>query len=143
MSDEEWEQFLRESEEGVQDAPKEPSARARMVTRRLREEPGPPEWRSHRPAAPRRRRIWPVLGVLAAVALVVVALDPGRVTGWFGAAARTPRRSPRSPRAPAGPPPAAAGTPTLDASRSEVARRTLGATAPPGSGCRRPGPPAG
>ncbi|MFI6876454.1 hypothetical protein ACIBL6_23790 [Streptomyces sp. NPDC050400] len=115
MSDEEWERFLRESAEGVRDAPKEPSARARMVTRRLREEQGPPEgWRSHRPAAPRRRRIWPVLGVLAAVALVVVALDPGRVTGWFGGGGEDAAPLAAESARPTGPPPEAAGRPTLD-----------------------------
>ncbi|MEU6843505.1 hypothetical protein ABZ930_16685 [Streptomyces sp. NPDC046716] len=84
VSDEEWERFQRESAEGVPDAPKEPSARARMVTRRLREEPGPPAgWREHRP--PRRRKHWYVIGLLAALALVVVAVvRPGPVSGWFG-----------------------------------------------------------
>ncbi|MFF0782757.1 hypothetical protein [Streptomyces sp. NPDC003720] len=39
LSDEQWETFLRESAEGGgAGAPKEPSARARMVTRRLREQ---------------------------------------------------------------------------------------------------------
>ncbi|WP_428951521.1 hypothetical protein [Streptomyces sp. cg35] len=84
VSDEEWERFLRESEEGVPDAPKEPSARARMVTRRLQEQSGQPEgWRTHRPPRARKRG-WYVVGLLAALALVFVALDPGRVTGWFG-----------------------------------------------------------
>ncbi|MFI7383827.1 hypothetical protein [Streptomyces sp. NPDC049813] len=84
VSDEEWERFLRESEEGVPDAPREPSARARIVTRRLREEAGPPQgWRTPPPAPPRRRLRY-VAGLLAAAALVFVALDPGRVTGWFG-----------------------------------------------------------
>lgn len=50
LSDEDWERFLQESEDGVRDAPKEPSARARMVTRRLQEEDARPEpWRSHQP----------------------------------------------------------------------------------------------
>ncbi|NUP44678.1 MAG: hypothetical protein HOY76_48545, partial [Streptomyces sp.] len=38
-SDEEWERFLRESVAGAADAPKEPSARAREVAKRLRAEP--------------------------------------------------------------------------------------------------------
>ncbi|MER6073929.1 hypothetical protein ABT187_34870 [Streptomyces sp. NPDC001817] len=39
IPDEQWEAFLREAaEDGGRDAPKEPSARARMVTRRLREQ---------------------------------------------------------------------------------------------------------
>ncbi|MFP3991847.1 hypothetical protein U9R90_31110 [Streptomyces sp. E11-3] len=85
ISDEEWERFLREAEAGTQGAPKEPSARARMVTRRLREETGPPEpWRAH--PSPRRRRgkAWYVVGLLVAIGLLLVALDPGRVAGWFG-----------------------------------------------------------
>ncbi len=85
IPDEEWERFLRDAEAGTRGAPEEPSARARMVARRLREESGPPEpWRGHRPAPRRRGKGWYVVGLLAAVALVVVALDPGRVSGWFG-----------------------------------------------------------
>ncbi|MFD9098269.1 hypothetical protein [Streptomyces collinus] len=39
LSDEQWETFLRDAAEGgATGAPKEPSARARMVTRRLRDE---------------------------------------------------------------------------------------------------------
>ncbi|MFC9426971.1 hypothetical protein [Streptomyces sp. NPDC056987] len=86
IPDEEWERFLREAEAGSQGAPEEPSARARMVARRLQEEPGRPEgWRTYGPAPRRRgRKVWYVVGLLAAVALLLVALDPGRVTGWFG-----------------------------------------------------------
>ncbi|MER7660973.1 MULTISPECIES: hypothetical protein [unclassified Streptomyces] len=88
ISDEEWERFLRESEAGTHDAPEEPSARARMVTRRLRDEPGPPEgWRTHRPPARRLRgNGWYAVGLLVAIGLFVVALNPGWVTGWFGGA---------------------------------------------------------
>ncbi|MFD2689210.1 hypothetical protein ACFS5L_30910 [Streptomyces phyllanthi] len=85
IPDEEWERFLREAEAGVQDAPEEPSARARMVARRLREEPGPPRgWRTHEPPRRKRGKGWYVVGLLLAVGLLVVALDPGRVVGWFG-----------------------------------------------------------
>lgn len=85
IPDEEWERFLREAGAGIKDAPKEPSARARMVARRLREQPGPPEpWRSHSPARRRRGKGWYAIGLLVAVALLLAALDPGRVTGWFG-----------------------------------------------------------
>ncbi|MEV6685609.1 hypothetical protein AB0N28_09735 [Streptomyces sp. NPDC051130] len=38
VSDEEWARFVREAESGAGQAPKEPSARARMVTERLRRE---------------------------------------------------------------------------------------------------------
>ncbi|THA57417.1 hypothetical protein E6P78_31230 [Streptomyces sp. A0958] len=84
IPDEEWERFLREAEAGTSDAPQEPSARARMVAQRLREETGPPQGRrTHQP--PRRGgKGWYVVGLLVVVALFVVALDPGRVTGWFG-----------------------------------------------------------
>ncbi|MGW7412970.1 hypothetical protein [Streptomyces sp. NPDC054863] len=85
VSDEEWERFLRDSVNGVPDAPKEPSARARVVTRRLREQPADPAaWRAHSPARPRRIRAWHVVGLLAALALLVVALVPGTLAGWFG-----------------------------------------------------------
>ncbi|WP_326793890.1 hypothetical protein OHA79_46485 (plasmid) [Streptomyces sp. NBC_00841] len=85
IPDEEWERFLREAQAGTQSAPEEPSARARMVGRRLREETGPPEgWRTHQPPRRRRGKAWYVVGLLLAVGLLVVALDPGRVVGWFG-----------------------------------------------------------
>ncbi|MFI5803639.1 hypothetical protein [Streptomyces sp. NPDC051561] len=86
ISDEEWDRFLREAGTGSGDAPKEPSARARMVTRRLREEPAEPEgWRVHRPKRRRRLTGWYAVGLVAAVAVLVVALvGPGRVGGWFG-----------------------------------------------------------
>ncbi|MFD8260900.1 hypothetical protein ACFV19_18645 [Streptomyces griseoluteus] len=80
-SDEEWELFLRESVAGTADAPKEPSARAREVARRLRAEPGrgPDGWRSPPPERPRRRVGRYVVGLLAVSALLFVALAPGRV----------------------------------------------------------------
>ncbi|MGW0854041.1 hypothetical protein [Streptomyces sp. NPDC002690] len=84
IPDEEWERFLRDSEAGVRDAPKEPSARARMVTRRLAEAPEPPAaWRSFQPAPKRRRTGWYVVGTLLVVALLVVAVAPNRVAGWL------------------------------------------------------------
>ncbi|GGO47886.1 hypothetical protein ABT039_15190 [Streptomyces lasiicapitis] len=86
IPDEEWERFLRESEAGTQGAPEEPSARARMVARRLRDEPAEPQgWRAHQPVRERRgRRLWYAVGLLVAAGLLVVALAPGRVAGWFG-----------------------------------------------------------
>ncbi|MFD3513975.1 hypothetical protein [Streptomyces sp. NPDC058657] len=85
-SDEKWEQFLRDSVNGVPDAPKEPSARARQVTRRLREEPGQAvPWRAYSPAAPRRRlRAWHVVVLVASLALLGAALWPGALAGRFG-----------------------------------------------------------
>lgn len=85
IPDEEWERFLREAEAGTQGAPEEPSARARMVARRLREEPGPPDgWRTHQPPRRRRSKGWYAVGLLVAAGLLLVALTPGRVAGWFG-----------------------------------------------------------
>ncbi|WP_189552694.1 hypothetical protein [Streptomyces lavendofoliae] len=85
MPDEEWERFLRESVTGAAGAPVEPSARAREVERRLREHTGQPESpRTYSPARPRRRTGWYVTGLVAALALLVVALFPQQVVGWFG-----------------------------------------------------------
>ncbi|MFE7330822.1 hypothetical protein ACFU8W_38965 [Streptomyces sp. NPDC057565] len=85
IPDEEWERFLREAEAGTQGAPEEPSARARMVARQLREEAGRPEpWRSQPPARRQGGKGWYAVGLLVVAALLVVALDPGRVAGWFG-----------------------------------------------------------
>ncbi|MEU1087332.1 hypothetical protein ACFYPN_25790 [Streptomyces sp. NPDC005576] len=84
IPDEEWERFLQESEAGVRNAPKEPSARARMVTRRLTEAPERPDaWRAYQPAPRRRRTVWYAVGTLLVVALVVAAVAPNRVAGWF------------------------------------------------------------
>lgn len=87
-SDEEWERFLRESVAGAADAPKEPSARARDVAQRLRAEPdrGLEGWRSYTPARPKRRMGWYVVGLLASLVLLVVALVPGRVVDLFAGA---------------------------------------------------------
>ncbi|MFJ7197134.1 MULTISPECIES: hypothetical protein [unclassified Streptomyces] len=85
MSDEEWERFLRESVTGAAGAPVEPSARAREVERRLREGSGQPEGRrTYSPARPRRRTGRYVTGLVAVLALLVVALFPQQVVGWFG-----------------------------------------------------------
>ncbi|GHC67109.1 hypothetical protein [Streptomyces cinnamoneus] len=105
-SDEEWERFLRESVAGVADAPKEPSARARDVAKRLRAEPdrGPEGWRSYTPAQPKRRTGWYVVGLLASLVLLVVALAPGRIVDLF-AGADAPTQAP---------PAEAAQRPTMD-----------------------------
>ncbi|MFE7773493.1 hypothetical protein ACFU5O_06280 [Streptomyces sp. NPDC057445] len=85
IPDEEWERFLREAEAGTHDAPEEPSAQARMVARRLRDESNRPEgWRTHQPALRSRGKGRYVVGLLIALGLLVVAVDPGRVVGWFG-----------------------------------------------------------
>ncbi|MCS0639164.1 hypothetical protein NX801_26685 [Streptomyces sp. LP05-1] len=116
MSDEEWERFLRESVTGVADAPREPSARARGVAARLREQPAAPAgWRTYAPARPRRRTGWYVAGLLVTVVLLVMALVPERVVALFGG--ERPGAQPmaaetgRPERAPAAEP---AARPTLD-----------------------------
>lgn len=91
-SDEEWAEFLRESVTGAADAPKEPSARARDVTNRLGAEPGggPAGWRSYAPARRKRRTGWYVVGLLASLVLLVVALAPGKVVDLFADADSQP-----------------------------------------------------
>ncbi|MER7000972.1 hypothetical protein [Streptomyces sp. NPDC000410] len=115
MPDEEWERFLRESADGVPDAPKEPSARARDVARRLSQEPVRAEaWRAYSPVRPRRKKAWAVAGLLAALALLVVALDPGRVVGWSDGGGETGGPLAAESTRPDQPPAAEAGRPTLD-----------------------------
>ncbi|MGW7362266.1 hypothetical protein ACWGI8_02310 [Streptomyces sp. NPDC054841] len=97
VSDEEWAQFVgRAEKDGGAGAPKEPSARARMVTERLRAEderrrregkPAEPEgwrtgpaWQEMNGGAKKRRRLALVLGTLATVALAVVAIRPELAT---------------------------------------------------------------
>ncbi|MEU6227230.1 hypothetical protein [Streptomyces sp. NPDC047042] len=116
-SDEEWERFLRESVEGTADAPKEPSARAREVAKRLRAEPdrAPDGWRSHTPAPPKRRTGWYVLGLLAAVLLLVVALAPGRILDLFaGDDPAAPTQAAETTRPTQAPPTVAPQRPTVD-----------------------------
>ncbi|WP_432056862.1 hypothetical protein [Streptomyces sp. bgisy022] len=120
IPDEEWERFLREAETGSGSAPKEPSARARMVARRLREEPAPPPWRSYQAPPPRRRTrtAWYVGGLVLAIALLVVALAPGRMAEWFGVGGGSGDGTPLAAESqrPDGPPPTepASRRPTLD-----------------------------
>lgn len=91
IPDEEWERFLRDAEAETSGAPEEPSARARTVARRLAEKPGPPVgWRTHQPPPRSKGKAWYVVGFVVVVALLVVSLDPGRVTGWFGWAGGDP-----------------------------------------------------
>ncbi|WP_399887535.1 hypothetical protein ACGH7X_23215 [Streptomyces sp. BBFR51] len=100
LSDEQLESFLREAAEGGgASAPKEPSARARMVARRLREQEEPTPWRAPQRATkgagrPRRRRIGTVVGVLVLAAVAVVAVRPSlvldRLPGGDGASETTP-----------------------------------------------------
>ncbi|WP_217208992.1 hypothetical protein [Streptomyces sp. AC550_RSS872] len=108
IPDEAWEKFVQDAEKASASAPKEPSARARMVTERLRQQEArgelPPGWRTG-PAwqemngrAARRRRLWAVLGVSLAVAVAVVALRPSLIPGDpFGTTASPPNGVAASP----------------------------------------------
>ncbi|MGV9645360.1 hypothetical protein [Streptomyces sp. NPDC003514] len=131
FSDEELQKFLQDAGRDRSSAPKEPSARARMVTERLRRQDArgelPPGWRTG-PAwqemngtATRRRRLWAILGVPLAVAVAVVAVRPSLIPGDpFGTAASpvretaTPSPLPAETAAPTAPPASAdPDTPTL------------------------------
>lgn len=113
ISDEEWARFMAQAAQGAGDAPKEPSARARMVTERLRATQGqePPGWRTGPAPRVRRRpgRLGAVLAVLGIAGLALIAVRPelviDRITGKTAAreeaakAARSRRRpSARAPR---------------------------------------------
>ncbi|MFJ4894258.1 hypothetical protein ACIP5U_30370 [Streptomyces sp. NPDC088788] len=145
VPDDVWERFARDSERDIRSsAPKEPSARARLVTERLRQEdaraaersrrtfrrtpprPAQPEgwrtgpaWREMDGRAARRRRLWAILGIPLAVAVAVVAMKPSLLPGDpFGTSPDTPVDTlplPAETTAPTAPPSAdASGTPTLD-----------------------------
>jgi hypothetical protein len=87
IPDDVWEQFLKDHGP----APKEPSARARMVSERLRQQDArgeaPEGWRTGPPGrngngrAGRRRKVWAVLGVTVAAAVAVVAMKPSLLPG--------------------------------------------------------------
>ncbi|MER5961558.1 hypothetical protein [Streptomyces sp. NPDC002057] len=113
MPDDVWEQFLRDSVDGVPDAPKEPSARARTVAGRLGDQPaGEQGWRTYTPPQPRRRKGRYVVGLIAAVALLVAAFDPWDMIGSSGA--EGPPLAQESGRPTQAPPVEPAGRPTLD-----------------------------
>ncbi|WP_369042083.1 hypothetical protein [Streptomyces sp. Midd1] len=145
VPDDVWERFARDSERDIRSsAPKEPSARARLVTERLRQEdareaersrrtfrrnpprPAQPEgwrtgpaWREMDGRAARRRRLWAILGIPLVVAVAVVAMKPSLLPGDpFGTSPDAPVDAlplPAETTAPTAPPSAdASGTPTLD-----------------------------
>ncbi|MFD7686305.1 hypothetical protein [Streptomyces sp. NPDC059781] len=170
LPDDVWEKFVQDSERDIRaSAPKEPSARARMVTERLRAmdeaqaravgggrrrtgrkrkaaQPAPPEgWRTSRPLQAlerrpsRRRRVWSAVGVVVAVALAVVAVNPSAALSWLpgglgedeaGAADATPL-SPETGRPSTAPPDVAADVPTREKpfAGSPAARWEAGADA--------------
>ncbi|MER6122351.1 hypothetical protein ABT173_06590 [Streptomyces sp. NPDC001795] len=123
LPDDVWERFARDTERDIRaSAPKEPSARARMVTERLRQQDAqgvsPEGWRAPPAAARRtRRRVWTVLGLLLVLAVGVVAMKPSLIPGdpfgtrSGGKASPLPVETAR----PTAPPSAAdPDTPTLD-----------------------------
>ncbi|MET7567874.1 hypothetical protein ABZT04_05145 [Streptomyces sp. NPDC005492] len=88
IPDDVWEQFARDTERDIRaSAPKEPSARARQVTERLKNSEQPegwrtgPAWQQMNGRARRRRRVWAVLGVPLATAVAVVAMKPSLLPG--------------------------------------------------------------
>ncbi|MZG15089.1 hypothetical protein GTY44_16605 [Streptomyces sp. SID5914] len=117
ISDEELESFLREAADGGgASAPKEPSARARMVAARLRDQEEPTPWRAPQgnpkgDGRGRRRLVGTVVGVVVLAALAVVAVRPSlvldRLPGGDDASA-TPTLAAESAR-PTGAPGEAAG----------------------------------
>ncbi|WP_408055623.1 SRPBCC family protein, partial [Streptomyces apricus] len=93
LPDEVWEQFVRDSERDIRTsgAPKEPSARARMVTERLRQQEArgelPQGWRAMPDGQraggrrDRRRKVWTAVAVVLAAAVAVVAMKPSLLPG--------------------------------------------------------------
>ncbi|MEV4447613.1 hypothetical protein [Streptomyces mirabilis] len=137
VPDDVWERFARDTERDIRSsAPKEPSARARMVTERLRQKDAKgaqpegwrtgPAWREMDGRAARRRRLWAILGVPVAIAVALVAVKPSLLPGDpFGtssdASSGTPSGGasaaalPAETASPTGAPSSAApDTPTLD-----------------------------
>jgi hypothetical protein len=127
IPDDVWDKFARDTERDIRaSAQKEPSARARQVTERLKKGEQPegwrtgPAWQEMNGRAQRRRRLWAVLGVPLAIAVAVVAMKPSLLPGDpFGTKAESdPAAS--SPLPPETAAPAAAPsavdpqTPTLD-----------------------------
>ncbi|MFE1323380.1 hypothetical protein [Streptomyces sp. NPDC058741] len=125
LPDDVWEQFTRDTERDIRtSAPKEPSARARMVTERLRAQDArgevPPGWRT--PSVRRekgRRTLWTAVGVVVAVAVALVALKPSLLPGDPFGTGESEAAEVRPLPAESAPPTAAPGasdpeTPTLD-----------------------------
>ncbi|MFF9983569.1 hypothetical protein [Streptomyces erythrochromogenes] len=115
ISDEEWARFMEQAAQGAGDAPKEPSARARMVTERLRATQGqePPGWRIGPAPRVRRRpgRLGAVLAVLGIAGLALIAVRPelviDRITGKAAAREEAAKAGPLAPETarPSAPPP--------------------------------------
>ncbi|MEV5985851.1 hypothetical protein AB0L85_12615 [Streptomyces sp. NPDC052051] len=127
MPDDIWEKFAGDSERDIRSsAPKEPSARARTVTGRLREQEARgelpagwrtgPAWQQMNGRSAWRRRRWALLGVPVALAVAVVALKPSLLPGdLFGSGDREAAAAPlpEETAAPTAPPTSDPGVPTL------------------------------
>ncbi|MFE2551318.1 hypothetical protein ACFXGI_22625 [Streptomyces sp. NPDC059355] len=92
LSDEEWARFMEQAQAGAGEAPQEPSARARMVTERLRagsaEPPGwrtGPAWQEMQGRGRGKRRLKAAAAVVFIAALALIAVRPelviDKVTG--------------------------------------------------------------
>ncbi|MEU9142704.1 hypothetical protein [Streptomyces sp. NPDC048349] len=123
-SDEQWARFQEEAAAGRAPAPREPSARARMVTGRLRAAQGqePPGWRTGPAWQERRRprRLKAVLAIALIAGLTVVAVRPelviDRLTGRAEDRQEAAKAAPlpaESVRPTAPPPPSSPDQPTL------------------------------
>ncbi|GHH13485.1 hypothetical protein [Streptomyces lanatus] len=130
ISDEDWEKFIQDAERDRDSAPKEPSARARMVTERLRQQEARgelpegwrtgPAWQEMNGRAARRRRWWAIVGVPLAVAVAVVAIRPSLIPGDpFGTGDSSPQGVAASPL------PAETAAPTAAPSAADPAVPTL------------------
>ncbi|MFE0578854.1 hypothetical protein [Streptomyces sp. NPDC058874] len=115
VSDEEWARFMEQAAQGAGDAPREPSARARMVTERLRSTQGqePPGWRTGPTPRERRRpgRLGAAFAVAAIAGLALIAVRPelviDRITGKEQAREDAAKAGPLAPETarPSAPPP--------------------------------------
>ncbi|MEV7524697.1 hypothetical protein [Streptomyces sp. NPDC091371] len=119
-SDEEWARFMEQAAAGDGNAPKEPSARARMVTERLRHQQDPPPgwrtgptWQEREGRGRRKRRLKAVLAVVVIAGIALIAVRPelviDRVTGKTQAREDAKNAGPPAPETarPTAPPPSA------------------------------------
>ncbi|MER5197227.1 hypothetical protein ACWD3J_27025 [Streptomyces sp. NPDC002755] len=140
ISDAEWAKFVQESERGIPaSAPKEPSARARSVTRRLREQESrgekPGGWRTtaslqemEERASRRRRRRWAFLGLPVVAALALVAMRPSLLPGNLFSAS-DPQAAVSAPPLPAETAAPSAAPDSVDPERPTLARPFAGSPA--------------
>lgn len=126
VSDEELARFMEQAAAGEGGAPKEPSARARMVTERLRNAPEPegwrtgPAWREMQGRSRRGRGLKAALAIVSIAGLALIAIRPelviDRVTGKAEAREEAKNAAPlaaESERPDAAPPSAHPDRPTL------------------------------